>query len=366
MHKRKKILSIVTCAVLIMTFSSCSHKIEDDQQNSNSSSVVTTTTKKVTKTKAKKSAKKNQLEYNNFTGKYDVSKKAKGKRPVAIMVNNIDASLPQYGIYKADVLFECPVEGGITRLMAMYDDYTKVPSVCSVRSCRYYYALFASSFDAVYLHWGIDKKVADNMLTKLKIDHVDGNKNTTLFKRDENRLNNYALEHTGYCDGALIPKVLKDSKIRTDIKKDYNKPAFNFLDKYSAISKNKCKNITVNFSDYYSSAFTYDSKAKNYKKNRNGEKHIDASNNKQLVYTNVIVLVSKEIKVINNDNGLLSVNWKGGSGYCFSGGAVKKIKWSKDSEFAKIKLTDEKGNALKINKGKTYIGVTKKGMVSYS
>ena len=33
-----------------------------------------------------------------------------GKRPVAVMVNNVDAALPQYGISAADLIFELPVE----------------------------------------------------------------------------------------------------------------------------------------------------------------------------------------------------------------------------------------------------------------
>ena len=41
------------------------------------------------------------------------------KRPVAVMVSNIKAFLPQYGIDDADIIYELPVEGGITRLMAV-------------------------------------------------------------------------------------------------------------------------------------------------------------------------------------------------------------------------------------------------------
>lgn len=372
MHKPTKLLSLLTCVVMLFTFTACSKNNDNSsvavtKKTESSVSDTTKETKETAKkTEQKQSTRKTEKAINILTGNDNISAKAKGKRPVAVMVNNIDASMPQYGIYKADMLFECPVEGGITRLMALYSDYTSVPKVCSVRSCRYYFAYFASSFDAIYLHWGIDKIIAENKLAQLKIDHIDGNVNTTLFKRDQERLSSYSLEHSGYCDGSLIPSEVKNAGIRTDLKNGYNTTAFSFLDKTQAISKQKANSVVINFSDYYSSAFNYDSKAKNYKKLRNGEKHIDASNNKQLVYSNVIVLESNEIKVVNKDNGLLSLDWKGGTGYCFSGGAVKKIKWKKDSELGKLKLTDENGNTLKINKGKTYIGVTKKGTLSYS
>ena len=76
---------------------------------------------------------------NLLTGLPTLTDEAVGKRPVAVMINNVEAALPQYGISAADVIFEIPVEYDLTRLMALYGDYTQVPDVCSVRSCRYYY-----------------------------------------------------------------------------------------------------------------------------------------------------------------------------------------------------------------------------------
>ena len=98
---------------------------------------------------------------NLLTGLPTLTDGAIGKRPVAVMVNNVDAALPQYGISAADLIFELPVEYDLTRLMAVYGDYTQVPDVCSVRSCRYYYPILAVGFDAVYVHWGIDPTIAD-------------------------------------------------------------------------------------------------------------------------------------------------------------------------------------------------------------
>ena len=48
---------------------------------------------------------------NLLTGVADLSEGAIGKRPVAVMVNNIPAAMPQYGVAKADIIFEIPVEG---------------------------------------------------------------------------------------------------------------------------------------------------------------------------------------------------------------------------------------------------------------
>ena len=53
---------------------------------------------------------------NPLTGLMTLSDEAVGKRPVAIVINNIKDSLPQYGIAGADIIFEMVAEAGITRL----------------------------------------------------------------------------------------------------------------------------------------------------------------------------------------------------------------------------------------------------------
>ena len=83
-----------------------------------------------------------------------ISKKRQKRRPVAIMINNIIDAIPQYGISKAEVMYEAPVEGGITRLMCIMDDYDNLKRIGSIRSCRIYYTRFALEWDAIYSHFG--------------------------------------------------------------------------------------------------------------------------------------------------------------------------------------------------------------------
>ena len=41
---------------------------------------------------------------NLLTGVLDLTEGAIGKRPVAVMVNNVDPAMPQYGVGKADII----------------------------------------------------------------------------------------------------------------------------------------------------------------------------------------------------------------------------------------------------------------------
>ena len=121
---------------------------------------------------------------NPLTGLYDISDEAVGKRPVAIMINNIKDSLPQYGIAGADIMFEMVAEEGISRMMAIWADYTAIPDVCSVRSARPYYVDFAAGFDALYLHVGGSQAGLDRIkeLGESDLDAIYGDYG--LYERD--------------------------------------------------------------------------------------------------------------------------------------------------------------------------------------
>ena len=352
----KKVLRINLSLLLLLLcfaclFFGCSDKKQEE---------TTTTTEAVETTKA---PYREPTDYNRLTGLDDLSEKAKGKRPVAVMINNIKASLPQYGISDADLMFECLVEGGITRMMAVYADYTKVPTVCSVRSCRYYFPIFAHGLDAVYFCFGSNPTLGTPTLKRLKIDYFNGSENydELIFGRDPNRLGRYAREHTGIVKGENIPALFKKYDIRTDYKEGKDRYIFNFRDskKTLAVSKKECKKLTLNFSNAYYSTFTYDESTKKYLKQHSGKPHMDSVSGKQLSYTNLFILETT-VKLYGN-GPLVQINWKGGTGYYVSGGTVKPIKWTKKSESANIVIKDKNGKKVTVNKGNIYIGVVNKG-----
>ena len=107
-----------------------------------------------------------------LTGK-QVSTEIGSKRPVAIMFNNIIDAIPQAGIANADVVYEAPVEGGITRLMGIMEDYEDASRIGSVRSCRNYYVYYATEFDAIYSHFG-QAVYALDLLERPEVDNLSG------------------------------------------------------------------------------------------------------------------------------------------------------------------------------------------------
>lgn len=304
---------------------------------------------------------------NLLTGLPTLTDGAIGKRPVAVMVNNVDAALPQYGISAADLIFELPVEYDLTRLMAVYGDYTQIPEVCSIRSCRYYYPILAVGFDAIYVNWGMNESVARPTVNSMDIDQYDGDEYGLgdCFGRDKARYESgYAWEHTGVFHGPNFPSVLEKDKVRTDLKEDKTGTAFNFveMDKNAAPNGEDAQKVRVDFGANYS-VFTYDEENHEYLKSFKDSPHKDGISKEQLKFENVIVLET-EIKPYPGDEVIKYVDWEGGEnakGYYISEGKMVPITWSKAGMYDPLKFFDANGNELQLNRGKSYIAFTYAG-----
>src|SRR5699024_9867237 len=73
--------------------------------------------------------------------------------PLAVLLDNTDRGFPQSGLSSADFIAEIPVEGGETRLMAMF--YTNDPGVVGpIRSARPYFLELSRYFQGVLVHDG--------------------------------------------------------------------------------------------------------------------------------------------------------------------------------------------------------------------
>ncbi|MBE6692639.1 MAG: DUF3048 domain-containing protein [Ruminococcaceae bacterium] len=309
---------------------------------------------------------------NLLTGLADLSEEGIGKRPVAIMVNNIPAAMPQYGIDKADVVFEIPVEGYQTRLMCIFADYTKIPQVCSVRSCRKYFPAIALGFDAVYVNCGQNKAIND-YVNSLGITQYDGGKDKNgIFVRDQERLNaGYAVEHTLYFDAPRFPEILEKDGVDMNLSEDKTGTAFKFAPMGEEITPNgeACVDVFVDFGSC-EAGFKYNEETKTYfktywDKNENGLlPQCDGKSGKQFEFKNLIVLHndyalddSAVYDPARNRKHRL-IDWKGGKdceAYYISNGVKQQIYWEKDSEQSYMKFFDMEGNELAINRGKTYI-----------
>lgn len=364
--KYKKILLAVGVMAMLFQVTGCKKeeapKSEDTPKKKVEQQAEQTKEESQTVQGAEVTQKEVPANQNLLTGVGDLSEGAIGKRPVAVMVNNVQKAMPQYGVSQADLIFEIPVEGDATRFMALYGDYTKVPQICPIRSCRYYFPALSQGFDAFYVNWGIDDTIAD-YLQALDLDQIEGITNTGgLFGRDQEKLGQgYAVEHTGFFDGTRLVSYIESKGLRTDLKEEKKGAAFLFngMDEQLKPEGSDCTQVDVQFGAQ-SSTFTYDAEKKVYLKQINGTPQTDAKTGEQLAFTNVLVLET-EISV-RDEVGHKQIDWDGGAnakGYYISNGGVQEIRWSKDenNEESYLRFFDLSGKEIKINRGKSYIAL---------
>ncbi len=293
---------------------------------------------------------------NPLTGETGYPDSAAGKRPVAVMVNNITQSYPQYGTAEADIIYEVPVEGGVTRMMAVYANQDAVPDVCSVRSARYYFPKLAMGMDAVYCHWGAEQFHAVSVMDSLGIHHFDGSdlERSLLFYRDPERVGRYASEHTGYLRGADIPAAIEQYGYRKyAVTRD---TLFSFRSAPEPPSESACTRVMISFSESSSTGFVYDKETQTYLADHNGSPQMDGRAGTQLAFTNVFVLQT-EVDYLDDTKYLRKVTLEGGAGYYISCGGMESIRWEKADDRSPIVCYAADGSELDVNPGRSYIGI---------
>lgn len=342
----KKALSILLSLIIVVALFGCS---KEEEAPTTTTETTTVTTTQVTTTKP--AINKN----NPLTNDSKFDKKAVGVRPVAIVVENLTPARPQWGIETPDIIVEGEVEGGISRMLWLYADFTKVPDkVGPIRSARPSFVKFSELFDSIYIHWGGSHSKGNyvggyTVIWDDHVGHIDGMKGGKLFGRDTTR--STSSEHRGIIHGNLLPEVIKEKEMRTDIlEKKFTR--FSFNDNIIDAGTINANSISQTFSSRTDTRkFTYNEKDKKYHTN---DWKADVS------FQNVVTLMDDTEYITTPYKGgsttYLNYTLKSGSGYYASNGKATKIKWAVKDR--KLVLTDEAGNELKLNTGNSYIGLT--------
>ncbi len=303
---------------------------------------------------------------SKLTGEY-ISPKVAKQRPFAVIINNIEyANQHQQGTSKIDVLYEALAEGGITRMLGVYQGTDKIKRLGSVRSARHYFVSFASEWDAIFCHFG-QTSYAISKIEELGVNNLSGLSaiGGVVYKRD-NSLN---APHNVFTSGKQMLKGAKKLGYRTKIKEEKMGKHFDFYEEDTDLATDTTtKYVKLPFSNYSTCSLKYDEKSKEYKKFEYGTKHTDHKNNKQLSFKNVIIQLVKETNIDRNGYQHLYLHKRKGEGYYITNGKRMKIKWRKNEPEGKMCYYDEDGNVLTINPGKTYIAAyptSRKKLISF-
>lgn len=276
------------------------------------------------------------------------------RRPVAVMLGNSQTACPQSGIGNAGVIYEVPVEGNMTRLMAILEDYDSLEKIGSVRSCRDYYLFYANEFDAVYAHFGqavyalqyLDQHLIDN----LNGLHLDG----SVFFRTADR----KAPHNAYASGTTLTQGIQSFGYRQDYKEGYT-GHYQFVQEgtENLLEAGTIANI-VHLDCYGDNRpwFEYDGNTKAYSRFQFGGPQVDELTNEQLSCDNIILQYSDYQPY--DANGYLNINTSsGGAGKYITRGKAIDIRWEKDSQWGITRYYDSNDQEIRLNSGKTWVEI---------
>lgn len=350
MKKFKTIIMLAAIAVLGASICGCGKK-----EDKGVDEITTSDTAFMESTNALPEIEHDGI-YNDLTGEWNTDRTEEYGRPLTVMINNIADAIPQSDITKADIIYEFKVEGGITRLLAVFSDYTKIENLGSIRSCRPYYVTVSCEFDAIYMHYGQSPQ-GQQELDKTGIDHISGlsGEGNVAFYRWSQKI----APHNVYTNAEMIQAGIDYIKCRTTHEDGFkSKFKYNDSDK-TPEGGNSAKTVKLAISNYTSPYFEYNEEEGLYYRFQYGKEHVDELNGEQLAFKNIIIQFAHYTSIDDHDRQLIDLVGSG-DGYYISDGVVIPIKWEKSDDDAQTVYTTEDGKTLKLNPGKTYVNIFEK------
>ena len=273
-------------------------------------------------------------------------------RPIAVMIDNHSGAWPQAGLQKAYMIYEIIVEGGETRLMALFKG-AEVEKIGPVRSARHYFLDYAMENDAIYVHFG-ESPQADSDIKKYSINEIDGiaEDGTTFW-----RVKDKAAPHNAVTSTAKLIESAKNKKYKMTSKEEsvlnYVTEEVNLENGQGAVS------VTIPHSQLQTVKYVYDEENKVYEIYARGKEQTDWGTKDTITTKNIIITFCDNYTLTDTENkgrqGLKNIGTF--DGYYITNGKAIKIKCIKEARDEQTKYQDLEGNEIKINDGNTFVNI---------
>ena len=273
------------------------------------------------------------------------------RRPLAIMMSNDKEAQPQYGINRAGVVFEAPVEGSMNRYMAIIENYDDLDRIGSVRSCRTYYTYFAREFDAIYAHYGQSTFAKPYLKNVDNINGIEGVGETAYFRsKDRKRPHNAYASFSGIQNA--IEKLGYSQEYDSGYQGHYQfakegRPVF--LEGDDVVSAVK---VTPGYS-YNHPWFEYREEDGLYYRYQYGTEHM--GNEGPIAVKNILIQCCSAGYYATTDYRNINVHEDQYGAYYITNGKAVFVKWKKDGEFGVTHFYRTDGTEIVLNPGKTWV-----------
>ncbi len=294
------------------------------------------------------------------------------QRPIAVMIDNNIGNGRHAGLQESYINYEIIVEGGLTRIMAVFKD-KDVSLIGPVRSSRHYFLDYALESDAIYAHYGWST-YAQNDIKSLGVNNINGLYDEAPFWRDKTiaaphnvftsteKLYAYAEQKdydTTTTDWNLLNYTTDEVNLSAPISTTTQINPENGEKEKVPVTRDgllTANSVVIPYSYYQTRSYTYDAERKVYLRFMNDTPHIDKSSGKQLYYKNIIIEQVRNSQL--DSEGRQDLDTTGsGNGYYITNGYAVPIYWTKSSRSAKTIYTYSDGGEVEMNDGNTFVQI---------
>ena len=273
-------------------------------------------------------------------------------RPFAVMIDNHEDAWPQAGLQEAYMVYEIIVEGGETRLMALFKG-ANLEKIGPVRSARHYFIDYAMENDAIYVHFGQSPQ-AQSDIKKYSINDINGiAEDGTTFWRVKDK---YA-PHNAVTSTEKLLKSAQNKKYRTTSSET---SVLNYVtDEVNLDNGETATEIIIPHSQLQDVEYYYDEENKVYERYARQEEQVDWDTEKPLTVKNIIITYCDNYTLSDTENkgrqGLKNIGTF--DGYYITNGKAIPIKCIKEARDEKTIYQDLEGNVINVNDGNTFVHI---------
>ncbi|MFH1457214.1 MAG: DUF3048 domain-containing protein [Patescibacteria group bacterium] len=273
--------------------------------------------------------------------------------PVALMIDNNPDAWPQFGLSKADLVYSTLVEGGATRLMAVFTS-GEIAKIGPIRSARPYYLTWAKETDALYGHSGGSiesiQKIAEYKVLNLEEATSYG---PNYFWRDNT--GGYFAPHNLFTSSSRLQKAREDFDLTGQ-----NLIFSNwFFDNNFTIGQSIANEISIDYSPgvLFDVFYKYSTSSETYLRFQNVAPHIDGLYNSHVETVNLIIQFVAIEKHLDAEDRLRIETTGNGIAFVFIDGKKITGVWQKDSVETRTKFYTESGENIIFKPGNVWIEI---------
>ena len=347
-NKAKKYLIIAFVAIIVILLAILGIKIFKDQNERIQLKVAenSTDSEQVVEVAPQEQEKETEKNIEIFKGT---------DRPIAVMIDNHKGAWPQAGVNNAYLVYEIIVEGGETRLMALFKG-VDVDVVGPVRSSRHYFLDYVLENDALYAHYGWSPK-AKTDISSLGINNINGiyYDKPTFWRVSTKSSPHNAMTSTEQILSAAKKKNYRITSSETSV--------LNYVSDEVELSEGiDATEVYIPHSYLQDVTYKYNEKTQRYTRYARDVLQKDYNTGESVTTKNIIIeFVDNSVLNDGTNKDRQDLHNIGTfDGYYITNGKAIKIKCTKDARGAKTYYKDLSGNIIDINDGNTWINICPK------